>query len=274
MSKIFEAAEEVLIWLGGRELATQYTLRSFCQITRLARSLEYNKDADILEGSFEACLVLARLSFWNRLWIVQELLLAKSATVCYGSATMRWDEFRDRVRDVYDYSRITLAKATAVHWNSQETGKILEFRNSKMLKICNDSWARLENKEPASFTKLLMRFGDSNCRSVHDRVYALLGLVQNGDQFRTDYHETVDSLARRVIDVFVSQVSMHTMDLHVTLDNRQDDIFRIKQHLGIYDDQAAWASKPQAQEKFKQAREQFNQVREKRKASHDLTKHS
>ncbi|KAJ0110255.1 HET-domain-containing protein [Diaporthe amygdali] len=69
MADIYEGAEEVAIWLG---------------------------DDPILEQEFQSRTysVAAKLSYWKRVWIIQEIAFARKLTIIYGSCEVGWDEFQ------------------------------------------------------------------------------------------------------------------------------------------------------------------------------------
>lgn len=90
MSNTYASAERVLVWLGSPvgfaavsdggpnnpelSLASNYTSRALYQHGHL---LYYRKD-------------IAQCRFWSRLWIVQEIMLGKEVSVCFGSYGMSW----------------------------------------------------------------------------------------------------------------------------------------------------------------------------------------
>ena len=45
---------------------------------------------------------LCRLKYWQRLWIVQEILLAPKLTLLYGTPRCPWDAFSAIVQSQYD----------------------------------------------------------------------------------------------------------------------------------------------------------------------------
>lgn len=69
MADIYESAEEVAIWLGDDP------------------SLEQELQSGIYR-------MAAKLSYWNRVWIIQEIVFARELKVVYGSCEVDWFEFQ------------------------------------------------------------------------------------------------------------------------------------------------------------------------------------
>ncbi|KAI1766828.1 heterokaryon incompatibility protein-domain-containing protein [Hypoxylon sp. FL1150] len=97
MAKIYSCAAQVCVWLGsadrdGRtDRAMDFISRvvSAYDIDTLIRKEEANNWSDLL--------FLMRSSWFSRRWVIQELALAKEATIRCGSKEVDWRDFSDAI---------------------------------------------------------------------------------------------------------------------------------------------------------------------------------
>lgn len=95
MSQIYSKAEEVVIWLGGRgsdgDLAIPF-LSSLLSVNRFDELIES------LNEKFKALEELLRHKWFTGRWVLQDVALAKKATLWWGTASIQWDDFSDAIR--------------------------------------------------------------------------------------------------------------------------------------------------------------------------------
>lgn len=94
MSNIYNSARHVCIWLGPRDRT------SFKAISFIERCLDF----DIFEqmildenawSDWEALWMLMRRPWFSRRWILQEIAMAKDATLFCGEDSVSWKQFVD-----------------------------------------------------------------------------------------------------------------------------------------------------------------------------------
>ncbi|KAF8851221.1 hypothetical protein BDZ45DRAFT_155158 [Acephala macrosclerotiorum] len=106
MHEIYSEASNICIWLGVGELdSTTQTIdakhtrktfefiREMLSLKRLDQLISNDKYAD----RWLAFVELMRNRWFSRRWVVQELALAREATVHYGQEVMQWLDFADAV---------------------------------------------------------------------------------------------------------------------------------------------------------------------------------
>jgi hypothetical protein len=96
MHEIYSEAEYVCVWLGAGNEETKETfefLRSLLNLQRL------DQVARTSQSKKEWLLVvrLMRNRWFSRRWIIQELVLARKATVRWGAEEMQWSNFADAI---------------------------------------------------------------------------------------------------------------------------------------------------------------------------------
>jgi hypothetical protein len=119
MAEIFHAARNVCIWLGPAstaeesDLAMEFipTLRDFHEVERSVQDI----------NSKSKWLALSRLmarDFFGRRWVVQEMALAKHATVHCGSRTVSWADFA-HATSIFESSFAELSESLGRHGTDQ-----------------------------------------------------------------------------------------------------------------------------------------------------------
>lgn len=63
-------------------------------------------------------------------------------------------------------------------------------------------WKMHRSMQRPSLTDVLFSFEESKCQRWQDRIYGLLGLVRDGENFLVDYAESREGLRERVINAF------------------------------------------------------------------------
>lgn len=107
MRQIYQNAQSVSVWLGNEEDDSEIAMRRLNTPT-VFKNL---RDGAWSKSEGRAIQSLCERKYWRRMWIIQELLLAKSATVYCGSSELDWgvlvvflyelQEFKIQGRDMY-----------------------------------------------------------------------------------------------------------------------------------------------------------------------------
>ncbi|KAI1768878.1 HET-domain-containing protein [Hypoxylon sp. FL1150] len=183
MAQIYSSASEVLIWLGSRqddvELAFQIILQADRIITGCGdenvshKSRNETKGLDIFSrGASQSLRALLRRSWFHRVWIIQEAMLAKKATVKCGSLSIPF------------YTILRVYR----HWHEEYPNQIppgMSHRLVAMIQIrsATDRHQRLPLLELLRLTRI---FEASDPR---DKIFGLMSLVFDDANlgFQVDY---------------------------------------------------------------------------------------
>jgi hypothetical protein len=96
MQEIYNNATNVCIWLGPATLTSEVALPFVKEVLNLEQF-----DALIKDGSsrhkWHALANLMRNRWFSRRWVIQELTLARNATVHCGATAVHWNDFADAV---------------------------------------------------------------------------------------------------------------------------------------------------------------------------------
>ncbi|KAI1012501.1 hypothetical protein LB504_008432 [Fusarium proliferatum] len=132
---------------------------------------------------------ICRLPYWSRLWIVQEVLLAKELVLCFGDnakTTTPWD-LLTRTRDSLEQMPSFWQFAPAVSASIKEIKHAFPLRLDQLLKDNGRSWP---------LHKLVDITINSLCHDPKDKVYGLLGITSGfrfGD-FDVRYQDRVEDV--------------------------------------------------------------------------------
>jgi len=186
MGEIYSKAANVVVWLGskdaGVELNTCYTLRD--SRSRYNTAIDYGRLVDALPALQE----ISARSYWTRLWVLQEYVLAAEVDIWCGKQVFR-DEILRRLL------------------NDAATRNIQHIQDSPAMKVLQCRHARRFSSSRMSIDDLLHGFGRRmECADVRDRVYALLSLLDENERralkIEPDYSKSPIELFAYLVSIF------------------------------------------------------------------------
>ncbi|KAI6082596.1 heterokaryon incompatibility protein-domain-containing protein [Hypoxylon rubiginosum] len=181
MGKIFQESARVLIWLGESDASSQYATDFISQI----------QDPQFLcnENWFDdfGLLALARLlngPWFSRLWVIQEVALARDAIFVCGNREFHLTDLADSVEVVRSrLSDIRVSFRRSPYFEAYE-GLLDNLENSRSIRLLDtlkDLFLRSNDgriiRPRTSLESLIHSFNDFQSTDPRDRVYALLGLA-------------------------------------------------------------------------------------------------
>jgi Heterokaryon incompatibility protein (HET) len=209
MRKIYANAERVCVWLGPHADGSERALSIWSKFgpvevpfilpddsARLYTALythilqEINRTyGNFDNGLFwkETCAITER-SYWSRLWIVQEVILAERLLIFCGNSTLvgtMYANFHPFSSILESGSRSTAStrmfNIAGVYVNPSQLGARFQGIISR--------WTdrkKSTNTSKSTLSQLIEQFGDNKCSDLRDRIYGLLGLLgQASDQSET-----------------------------------------------------------------------------------------
>ena len=190
MGHIYSQASQVIVWLGlateGTNALARHLLRSQQQ-----RPLEaYRETRHLHEIHVSHALIdagaqdLYQRDYWLRTWVIQEILLAKELVVFIGAETIAW-------RYVSAFLLLgegRLGSKLEHVIPSSDSADVL--RTTHAYRILQQRMTFEWTMHSYSLASLLRQFAHSQCRDIRDRIFGLLGLVEQGEDFPVDYNMT------------------------------------------------------------------------------------
>ncbi|KAJ9607620.1 hypothetical protein H2200_007698 [Cladophialophora chaetospira] len=226
MKNTYESAGKTLVWLGpnanGSDTVFHLLEKEFERRRRSGMLTEVPDTIVEQETMFDStCIEKAgddrRLKemfrattvrkYWERTWILQELVVSTSPILMCGTRMCPWSFWTAAM--IY----------IDINWG---------FKNPYPLEI----WKLKASKREAptieftNLVRLLLHFRQSDCKDLHDKAYALVGLAGTGSQVPIDYRSTLETLYGQLVDVIDPRSSTPILDaLDLAL------IFRVEPHL-------------------------------------------
>ncbi|KAI4185375.1 MAG: hypothetical protein L6R41_004177 [Letrouitia leprolyta] len=167
MGEIFAKARAVIAWIGPEIADSEYAFRCLNlmalsdevreTVDGLPRSEQVLAELPNIEPPHEEIRSLSRREYWQRAWIRQELLLAKTINIYCGTSSISWAEFgvHGLVANFQDVEDIP---------ESRHVGDFYFYRQ------------RMNPSRPKTLETLLNRYGMAKCSDLRDRVFSLLSL--------------------------------------------------------------------------------------------------
>lgn len=166
MDFIYHRAERVIVWLGvpmpdliiedeqGNLVPDKTHLEKFC-----TWSCEH--------------------TYWNRVWIVQEITQARNLVVFIGKLHMSWTAYLDVLKKHRSF----------------------KHRGGKIRKL--DEKRRGQHGPANRLEQLLADFQHAQCRETRDKIYGFLGLAHDcPPELRADYSKSLFDIYAEVLDTF------------------------------------------------------------------------
>ncbi|KAE9367969.1 HET-domain-containing protein [Stipitochalara longipes BDJ] len=187
MRQIYERAQRAVIWLGVQSDNSNlaFTFMKFISSDRRIRAMKSEK----LEGTrryrgrereLEAVRQLCQRPYWERLWIIQEVVVSQDAELYCGMNHMPWDDF-SRFQKCLEDGEIELNGDDSIQ---------------KSLAFNLDRYRAYNQIDYSNIIELLEAFSSSLCYEIRDKIYGLVGLARDAADFRIDY-------SRSLYDIFV-----------------------------------------------------------------------
>ncbi|KAI1390009.1 heterokaryon incompatibility protein-domain-containing protein [Hypoxylon trugodes] len=247
MGDIYRSAERVIVWLGPSYEDAKPAWESIKALNDLPKDEKNNiLPARIPhmpnDDNWDSLASLFARSWFSRIWVVQELVLARETTILCGDYTFDWSD----MVSVSDFmSRQASTNTFKAHSSRNSGTNLLSYKNPSKL----DAIRRDKNGGNAQ-----VRSGDIllrnmvRCRTYEaskdlDKVYSLLGLADPGLGCRLlpDYEKEVSEV---YIDA-AKYILENTDDLHILAHAEGEDFKRVtglptwvpdwgvKEHVGL-----------------------------------------
>jgi hypothetical protein len=211
MTDIYKLADMVLVWLGPEgdnssfALEVLHSLSTKVDIDWIRDDMKPSDDAEsngeahwsdlsvTLPYGAEELIPIHHLfqRFWfERLWIRQEVRMAKCAVVICGFDTILWQNFRNAVYCLQ-------SKDIALHHLVGTSGQLFFDRCKMIYNLC-------ENLGSQSIANLIDDARNCECSDPKDRIYGVLGMFNGGDRrlkIIPDYQKSIDQVYQ---DFFLS----------------------------------------------------------------------
>jgi len=185
MSQIYNGAEHVRVWLGVEEgdsaKAMEFVKKclDLDDFDRLVRDSFASKE-------WAALSALMRRPWFNRRWIIQEIALAKRATLHCGKDSVPWREFADVIslleRNQYEIRQL-FRESTAFRNHPDYFGDLTELGAVRLVSAAENLFRKSEDgrimEKVRSLEALMSSLSAFEASEPRDTVYAILWLAND-----------------------------------------------------------------------------------------------
>ncbi|KAF4829834.1 Heterokaryon incompatibility protein 6, OR allele [Colletotrichum siamense] len=201
MGKIYSQASHVAIWLGDASETSEAAMRLVNNCHKLNSDIEVIESVINDELGGRALTELLQRRYWKRMWVFQEIVLSRSATVYCGQHSARWDDFK----------RLDSISGRPFLWPGLEIrqGWIFDLRRALfgITQFC------IGRTEAGDMTNVLQPTRNLESSDPHDKLYALLGVCDSDPFPPPDYSKP----ARDVYIDFTKSIIGQDDDLSILL---------------------------------------------------------
>lgn len=151
---------------------------------------------DELNVGLPESLWMATADYWSRLWIVQELLLARRIRVCWRKESLRTVDFFARLDEVNK-----IEPATLMTWRHEDVSRRLrlyhkEYRTTIRRLLNHTLSGQIPDPGRRDLATILLHYGQKNCADPRDKVFGLQSLVRRSQRIDADYSKGLHEMAR------------------------------------------------------------------------------
>lgn len=179
MVNIFRGAEKVLAWLGDGD---QYNVEKVMQ--QLGYNFQHRARALRKTIPQDHLLELLHLSWFNRRWIVQEVVFNNNVALMYGEETLDWEAVAEELRDlnknvqeeVRNDQSLEMTKIHAVR-TITKLWKGNQLRDTGHADLPSQT-PTTQKADQVSILQLMHDLADYECTDQRDRIYALYSMTR------------------------------------------------------------------------------------------------
>jgi hypothetical protein len=178
MRVIYSSAHLVVVWLGKADDGSDNAMHKMknWKPFGIGKS-DFNKIWKPKEA--RNIQALCERKYWQRMWIIQEVTLAREAAVHCGSYTLSWQKLVQMCKDL---------QTIADHGRERHTTCAHAILTSPAMVIVRTK-AEL-GEAPRPLRLLLQTYGDHESTNIRDKVYALVGIAEEASDIVVDYNKS------------------------------------------------------------------------------------
>ncbi|KAI0856471.1 hypothetical protein F4860DRAFT_518768 [Xylaria cubensis] len=193
MPEIYKSADQVFVWLGDKAENSDRAMKCLQEMSRLPAP----RSVSVSEEEWDSINRFFGRPWFRRVWIIQELVLARKVTIFCGEQEAQWSE-------IYKAAKIcskTAKESAAANMKpiAQQADTILSLGELK------DSYH--EKSDQCKLLALFESFQHTRATLQRDKLFAFLGLAcdAHDSELDPDYVSSLEDIVRRYGKVFVKR---------------------------------------------------------------------
>ncbi|KAK0613653.1 heterokaryon incompatibility protein-domain-containing protein [Immersiella caudata] len=211
MSLIYSKASQVCIWLGEADADSTTAIQLVKELT----ASEYLGSVPSSAGDkprWESLLLLMQRPWFSRRWVVQEIALARQATIHCGPDRLAWADFAVAVQLILDTEKAVQAMSNIIRTGSDlaDVSSWIQYFSALGASLLvqetgNLSWAHLDDRSLLpSLEHLVSSLSSFQVTEPRDAVYSMLAIA--GDSIPYSNHSAESTLTRTPEELIMSAV--------------------------------------------------------------------
>lgn len=160
MSYIYSRAQRVLVWLGQGAYPSIGWFRD-----------ESRSSAPDWKRESGSWLWIAKRSYWRRLWIIQEIGLARNLQVCIGRHCYEWD--------IFFHAFDVASRSVHINFSLREDPDRNGMRDTSLIMKDLDAKRKGRHDDSNRLEVLIEDFQYAQCAENRDKIYGFLGLAHD-----------------------------------------------------------------------------------------------
>jgi hypothetical protein len=218
MADIYEQAGHVYVWLGNVNISLEKD-----SLLCLSSTLHQHESSPASQGNRwldytgeervkirEIVEKIGRADYWNRVWVIQEIWLAKKITILFDPESTMSPTWLINIWHLIPIDDTDLNGVRT--WIEAATTCPKYTFYLQGIKKSNEEVHGSSNVRSWRFEDFIVPLQESRCSIIHDRIYALLGLIEGDDTFCVDYRDSLPRLLLRVLCFCTREDSKGTSD--------------------------------------------------------------
>jgi heterokaryon incompatibility protein (HET) len=214
LGSIFRSAESVYAYIGEENDNSRLAIQTLLQISVLAINPDiWPKGLPPVPNTWisgfpppdDTCwnhmIQFFAHSWFRRVWIVQEVLLAKKLTVLYGQWCVDWSNIFHALQLVWTRN-LALPKSQDLPLRMTE-----QIRSAYILGVSRNAYRDTSWSKSFRYLSLCESFGYTESTKELDKMFALLGIANDSSEeyFDPDYHSNLEVVVERYARRFVER---------------------------------------------------------------------
>lgn len=185
MADIYSHAQNVCIWLGSQDESSDQALDFISnQVSDIGKFEEITSDAFAKEWVALGALMIR--PWFSRRWVVQEIALARNATVHCGDRMVNWREFETAVA-LFERDAATISKfyrgSVTTHHDHDLFGEVAATGAARLVRAKSNLFRHDDHGRIIEYRselgELVADLSSFDAKKPHDMVYAILALAKD-----------------------------------------------------------------------------------------------
>lgn len=194
MWEIYNTAFNVCIWLGRHEDDSERAMKFITECLDLPNFDRLVRDS-LNSSDWAALSALARRPWFSRRWIVQEIAVAKNATLHCGDSSVNWRDFADAISLFSSKQpdiRQLFRQSTKFRNHPDYLGHVTELAATRLVAEADNIFRKSDDgrimEHMLSLEALMSNLSAFEATDPHDTVYAILWVANDARPISKSKH--------------------------------------------------------------------------------------